>query len=569
MALGSTTAGDDIPRLQGVVKELLLGTDGSAMERERITAVVRDRVMATPLPTAPHVGAWTVIANTGTVPRATNDSAPQLAAAHLPRYFDTRDLQSLEKFLERLENFCLVTGVAANKRLTHVVPAALEGGAKSWWRFVRGFVRGFDSWEQFTAAFCSEFSSSDAKRRLRAELEQRTQHREENLKEFIYAMATFYDRIGEEVSEAQKVQRVLRQMHPQLQDLAEGHAYNNLAKLVKAADGLMEQAWRRLQYRPLPLPSNQVARDLAFRPSLAPDHRSLPQPNTMATASFASFVAAPSAPPTYHWPLHPAALDPSYCRDRQYSCDTAPLFSPYGPGPMPRQEPTSGAMRLQCHCCGGFGHIYRNCAMGRRMGIRIRSVTCACRFLLAIECGKLFSIDLIGAIHLLEYSWGQVKATTVQNCFKRAGFSVCAADTDDASDTIDQTLDIIDEACKTLLAEVLEWQGVTEGVSFPDFRDADSDVQASPDMSDEAIVASVVEVSPNDSDEDDMESNNTADSGPTVAEAAHCVSVMRVFAEKRGLAEKLANSKSEFEDAVVTAGPPHRQMKITDFVTQS
>ncbi|KAH8041689.1 hypothetical protein HPB51_017491 [Rhipicephalus microplus] len=104
-----------------------------------------------------------------------------------------------------------------------------------------------------------------------------------------------------------------------------------------------------------------------------------------------------------------------------------------------------------------------------------------------------------------------------------------------------EKLDIVDEACKTLLAEVLERQGVTEGISFPDFRDADSDVQTSPDMSDEAIVASVVEVSPNDNDEDDMESNNTGDPGPTVAEVAHCISEMRVFAEKRGLAEKLAH----------------------------
>ncbi|KAH8009262.1 hypothetical protein HPB51_014231 [Rhipicephalus microplus] len=151
--------------------------------------------------------------------------------------------------------------------------------------------------------------------------------------------------------------------------------------------------------------------------------------------------------------------------------------------------------------------------------------------------GKLFSIDLIGTIHLLEYSWRQVEATTVQNCFKRAGFSMCAGDADDASDTIDQTSEIVDEACKTLLAEVLEWQGVTEGISFPDFRNADNDVQTSPDMSDETIVASVVEVSPNDSDEDDMESDNTGDPGSTVGEAARYVSVMRVFAEKRGLAE--------------------------------
>ncbi|KAL3231291.1 hypothetical protein MRX96_023339 [Rhipicephalus microplus] len=127
------------------------------MERERIAAVVRDRVMATPLPTAPHVGAWTMIANTGAVFRATDDSAPRLAAAYLPRYSGARDLQPPEEFLE-------------------------------------------------------------------------------------------------------------------------------------------------------------------------------------------------------------PALNPPYCRDRQYSCATAPTFSPYGPGPTPRQEATSGAMHVQCHRCGGFGHISRNCA---------------------------------------------------------------------------------------------------------------------------------------------------------------------------------------------------------------
>ncbi|KAH6930138.1 hypothetical protein HPB50_010400 [Hyalomma asiaticum] len=174
----------------------------------------------------------------------------------------------------------------------------------------------------------------------------------------------------------------------------------------------------------------------------------------------------------------------------------------------------------------------------------------------------------MGAIHLLEYSWRQVEETTVQNCFKRAGFNVCSGDGDDTSSTVDQTSDIVDEACETLLAEVLERQGVTEGISFPDFRDIDSEVQTSPDTSDEAIVASVVEVSPNESDGDDTECESADDSGPTVAEAARCVSLLRAFAEKRGLAEKLARSISEFEAAVVAARPPRRQMKITDFVTR-
>ncbi|KAH6944689.1 hypothetical protein HPB50_004466 [Hyalomma asiaticum] len=120
----------------------------------------------------------------------------------------------------------------------------------------------------------------------------------------------------------------------------------------------------------------------------------------------------------------------------------------------------------------------------------------------------------MGAIHLLEYSWCQAEETTVQNCFKCAGFNVCVGDGDDASNTADQTSDIVDEACETLLAEVLEWQGVPQGISFPDFRDIDSEVQTSPYTSDEAIVASIVEVSPNQSDEDDTECESMGDSGP-------------------------------------------------------
>ncbi|KAH6935732.1 hypothetical protein HPB50_008673 [Hyalomma asiaticum] len=134
--------------------------------------------------------------------------------------------------------------------------------------------------------------------------------------------------------------------------------------------------------------------------------------------------------------------------------------------------------------------------------------------------------DLMGAIHLLEYSWRQVEETTVQNCFKRAGFNVCAGDGDDASSTVDQTSDIVDEACETLFTEVLERQGVTEGISFPDFRDIDSEVQTSPDTSDEAIVASVVEVSPNESDGDDTECESADDSD----QGANIISALRPYA---------------------------------------
>lgn len=134
-----------------------------------------------------------------------------------------------------------------------------------WWRFVGGFTE----WDAFKTALVSEFSSVDAKRRLKEELDQRTQHPEENLKEFIYTIAAYYERIGEEVPESEKVNRVVQQMHPQLQDLAEGKSFATLAELAKAADELTQRAWGRYQYRPPPPPGSQVARDLAFCPTVS------------------------------------------------------------------------------------------------------------------------------------------------------------------------------------------------------------------------------------------------------------------------------------------------------------
>lgn len=72
----SATAVEDTPRLQGVIKDILLRTDSSAMERERIVALVCNQVMAMPLPTAPHVGAGAVTINTSVFLRATDDATP-------------------------------------------------------------------------------------------------------------------------------------------------------------------------------------------------------------------------------------------------------------------------------------------------------------------------------------------------------------------------------------------------------------------------------------------------------------------------------------------------------------
>lgn len=324
------------------VQLLLQQTNGSPMERERVAAQVRDAIMAAAVPAAstasvnmaaPFVRAGIAEARPATV----------TAPAAMPKFEGFRDLQSPQEFLDKVENFCVAADIPTGDRVRRVIATALEGSAKLWYRFAGPF----ESWDGFAEAFKKEFASIDEKLRLKQELDERTQHPQENLREFIYVVAAYYERIGENVLDSEKVDRVLRQMHPDLQDLAAGSTFKDLKELAAAADGLMERARRRQQYRPPPPKTNQVARDLAY---------TAPGVSNVATMSqhAVSFVGAGA--PACAWPLHPAAVQPSYHRDRW------PAIPPSGALP---QQPAAGRQQIVCRRCGGVGHIARNCATGR------------------------------------------------------------------------------------------------------------------------------------------------------------------------------------------------------------
>ncbi|KAM7285424.1 NF-kappa-B essential modulator-like [Ixodes scapularis] len=274
-----------------VVSELPAQTDGGAMDRERLSSCVRDVFLNTPL-------------QQDTDARMQEPTPWKCGNIQLPKFIGYEDRQSPTDFLDKFENFCLVTGVPDSKRVRQVLPAALEGTAKLWWRFAGGF----EDWETFVKEFHAEFASVDYKHRLKEELDRRTQHPQENLHHFIHVIAEFYDRIGETVSDEEKVRRVRRQMHPNFQDLCEGLTFANLREFAKEAGGVMERAWHRLKYVPPPPRMDQVAKDLAFGEL----HPTVPN---QCPPSMLAAVSAGVAPQPW-WPLHPAAVQSSYCKDQ-------------------------------------------------------------------------------------------------------------------------------------------------------------------------------------------------------------------------------------------------------------
>ncbi|KAH8028939.1 hypothetical protein HPB51_020727 [Rhipicephalus microplus] len=98
-------------------------------------------------------------------------------ATTLPRFAGFQDVHHPEEFLSKVDNFRLSNCIALEDRVRRVVTAALDGSAKLWHRFAGPFA----TWDAFVTAFRREFASADEKKRLKEELEARTQHPEESL----------------------------------------------------------------------------------------------------------------------------------------------------------------------------------------------------------------------------------------------------------------------------------------------------------------------------------------------------------------------------------------------------
>lgn len=172
----------------------------------------------------------------------------------LPTYSGYHDSVSANEYLDRMLTYQQATGLSDGEMLERVVPVSLTDHAARWFRLTGHRSR---TLAEFRATLREEFLPADYQRRLRRELELRTQHPDESLLEYVRAMDELYRTADPSAPNCDKVERVTRQAHPTFAAYLRGGKFRDLDELASEAKRIQADILASRSYRPPP-PASQA-----------------------------------------------------------------------------------------------------------------------------------------------------------------------------------------------------------------------------------------------------------------------------------------------------------------------
>lgn len=283
----------------------------------------------------------------------------------IPTYTGYHDRVSANEYLDRLQHYQRATGLGDAEILERIIPVSLTDKAARWFRLVGERSR---SMEDFRAKFRDEFLPANYEYRLRRELEQRTQHPDESLLEYVRAMDELYRLAEPLATNAEKVERVTRQAHPTFAAYLRGGGFRNLDELASEAKRIQGDILAARAYRPPPPAAHSLEPRCAWN-----GEAFSARPNRAdASASFAQEHYRDN------WELSDRALDPySYAlRSAHATADRRqqPRRNNDGEHRLDEQNPPAperdaphdrGNQRQnrgnRCYRCDQPGHFVRDC----------------------------------------------------------------------------------------------------------------------------------------------------------------------------------------------------------------
>jgi hypothetical protein len=149
------------------------------------------------------------------------------------------------------------------------------------------------------------------------------------------------------------------------------------------------------------------------------------------------------------------------------------------------------------------------------------------------------------ALEMLQQAWSNVSSSTIQNCFKHAGFHISDCPSEENDDDPDDDIPLA----------MLATMGLSQSL-IRDFIFVDNQRQTTTDVSDESIIANVQSrrnnhVPDEDDDEDEEEEEEEESPEPTTSELIRAVNMLsRHFRQKENRSD-LVKSLCVMSDNIV------------------
>jgi Retrotransposon gag protein/Zinc knuckle len=260
----------------------------------------------------------------------------------MPKYIGRGDPKSASDFIQAVICYAYSIGRSPVSLLDTHMHIMLTQGAFKWWGLYNDTIR---TWEDFTRAFLATYASVTYGTRLLAELRNRTQDPDEPLTDYIANIAEYYNRIGGNVSEQEKIQTILDQIHPEYRPYTFGKHYNTLVELAQDANHIQEAVLQSKMYLPPPPPEQCIEPSLAFNSRFSGHVSALQrgvgqlQQNTETSAK-----------------VSVSALDPIRARMQQVTLEPKKQTKK-----VVTKKPSNPEEPFLCYRCSGVGHMAKNC----------------------------------------------------------------------------------------------------------------------------------------------------------------------------------------------------------------
>jgi hypothetical protein len=178
----------------------------------------------------------------------------------LPLYRGRTDTKSPYEYIKMIKNQAKQNNIDPFLLVKHKLPTTLIGEANLW----LSFHKELDNWEKFEVAFMQEYSAVDYIKRLKRELESRTQGQAEPLTTYIHKMYEMCMLIDNNFPEQEIIERIMDQMHPEYRSYMRDKNFTTILELETHAKLVQTAFFHDKQYKPPPQAHESVENTFAY-----------------------------------------------------------------------------------------------------------------------------------------------------------------------------------------------------------------------------------------------------------------------------------------------------------------